>query len=205
MTISTEQYIQQNQQEKLNSKNTSNHSDFLHIIHKAVVNQLHKKRQGNANCKTRSEVKGGGRKPWKQTGTGKARAGSNRSPLWRGGGVIFGPKSKKYNQKINKKERKLAIKNILQNKQNVTFVIDESFLHFNEPKTKVFLDRVKKLDICRQEKLLVITTKKHWAAYLSVRNLKNVEIIEAGQINPLSVIEAKHILIEQGAIKIIEK
>lgn len=205
MTTSNKQYAQENQQEKLHSKNTSSDPRSIHSIHKAVVSQLHKRRQGNANCKTRSEVKGGGKKPWKQKGTGKARAGSSRSPLWRGGGVIFGPKSKKYNQKINKKERKLAIKNTLENKQNAIITINKPFLDFNKPKTKAFLDRVKKLDIHKQEKLLIIVEKKHRNTYLSVRNLKNVEIIEASQINLLSIIAAKHILIEQDATKIVKK
>jgi len=177
----------------------------MYTIHKAIIKQLNEQRQGNANCKTRSQVRGGGRKPWKQKGTGRARVGSIRSPLWRGGGVIFGPKTKEYNQKINKKERQLAIRNMLYNKKDFTIAINQSFLKFNQPKTKFFLDNIKSINLDHTEKILIIMAKKHINTYLSTRNLKNIEIIAADQINLLSIIKAKHILIEVDAIKIIEK
>ena len=205
MTTKIKQSTEQKKEKSHDSEIASSKSNIMYNIHKAVVHQLHKKRQGNANCKTRSEVRGGGKKPWKQKGTGKARAGSTRSPLWRGGGVIFGPKSKEYNQKINKKEKRLAIKNILQNKQDTITTIDQSFLQFDKPKTRILLEKIKKLDIRIEEKILVIMVKKHWNTYLSARNLKNIEIIAANQINLLSIIEAKHILIEQEAIKTVDK
>jgi len=177
----------------------------MYTIHKAIIKQLNEQRQGNAHCKTRSEVRGGGRKPWKQKGTGRARVGSIRSPLWRGGGVIFGPKTKEYNQKINKKERQLAIRNMLYNKKDFTIAIDESFLKFNQPKTKFFLEQIKGINIDTTEKILIIMAKKHINTYLSTRNLNNIEIIAANQINLLSIIKAKYILIEIDAIKIIEQ
>lgn len=199
MIIKTEHNNAQEQIIKVKDRNKN--SNPMYSIHKVTVSQLHKKRQGNANCKTRSEVRGGGKKPWKQKGTGKARAGSIRSPLWRGGGVVFGPKSKKYSQKINKKEKKLAIKNILQNKRSVTTIIDESVLQFKQPKTRAFLETIKTFEINASEKLLIIMTKKYLNTYLAVRNLKNIKLITAEQVNLLSVIQAKHILIERDAIK----
>lgn len=176
----------------------------MYIVHKSIVKQLHEHRQGNANCKTRSEVKGGGKKPWKQKGTGKARAGSIRSPLWRGGGVVFGPKAKEYNKKINKKEKQLAIRNLLYNKQNFTFAIEQRFLQFDQPKTQVFLQRIQKIGLSFSKKLLIIMAQKHKNTYLSTRNLANVEIIAANQLNPLSIIKAEYLLIEIDAIKIIQ-
>lgn len=177
----------------------------MYTIHKAIVKQLNEQRQGNANCKTRSQVRGGGRKPWKQKGTGRARVGSIRSPLWRGGGVIFGPKTKEYNQKINKKERQLAIRNMLYNKKDFTIAINQSLFKLDQPKTKMFLETIKTIKIDHNEKILIVMAKKHINTYLSARNLNNIEIIAADQINLLSIIKAKHILIEVDAIKIIEQ
>lgn len=176
----------------------------MYTIHKAAIKQLHEQRQGNANSKTRSEIRGGGRKPWKQKGTGRARAGSIRSPLWRGGGVVFGPKVKKYTQKINKKERQLAIRNMLYNKKDFTFAIDQSFLEFKEPKTKFFIQNIKKININYNKKILIIMSQKKINTYLTTKNLQNIEIIAANQLNLLSIIKAKYILIEIDAIKIIQ-
>lgn len=178
-------------------------SNRMYIIHKGILKQLHEQRQGNANSKTRSEVRGGGRKPWKQKGTGRARAGSIRSPLWRGGGVIFGPKNKEYNLKINKKEKHIAICNLLYNKRDFTFGIKPSLLIFDAPKTKDFLNRLKELKIDLSSKLLIIMEHKHTNTHLATRNLKNVEIIAANQINLLSVIKAKYVLIENNAVNTI--
>ena len=181
-----------------------NELNQMYIVHKSIVQQLHEHRQGNANCKTRSDVKGSGKKPWKQKGTGRARAGSIRSPLWRGGGVIFGPKTKKYHKKINQKEKQLAIRTLLYNKHNFTFAIDQKFLQFDKPKTQTFLQRIQKLGLDLNQKLLIIMCKKYKNTYLSTRNLTNVEIIAANQLNPLSIIKAKYLLIEIDAIKILQ-
>lgn len=175
----------------------------MHVIHKAIVKQLHEKRQGSANCKTRSHVKGGGRKPWKQKGTGRARAGSNRSPLWRGGGVIFGPKTKNYHQKINKKEKRLAVRSILLNKKDFIIVIESFVEIFDKPKTKVLISSVTQLNISKTEKILFIVAKKSNGMHLATRNLNNVEIVAANQLNLLSIIKAKYILLETKAIEII--
>lgn len=179
-------------------------SGNMYIIHKAIRKQLHEKRQGNAACKTRSEVRGGGRKPWKQKGTGRARAGSIRSPLWRGGGVIFGPKTKNYLQKINRKERQLAIRNALFNKKDFTFSISSGSLNIKKPKTKLlteYLGTFNKIE--PGKKILIIMEQKNNNIYLASRNLSNIEIIAANQINLLSIIRAKYIMIERNAIEII--
>jgi len=179
-------------------------SGNMHIVHKAIRKQLHEKRQGSSNCKTRSQVRGGGRKPWKQKGTGRARAGSNRSPLWRGGGVIFGPKTKNYVQKVNKKERQLAIRNTLFNKKNFTFSIDPGSLNIEKPKTKLlteYLSRFNKID--SGKKVLIIMAQKNQNIYLASRNLNHIEVIAANQINLLSIIRANYIMIERNAIEII--
>lgn len=179
-------------------------SGNMHIVHKAIRKQLHEKRQGSSNCKTRSQVRGGGRKPWKQKGTGRARAGSNRSPLWRGGGVIFGPKTKNYVQKVNKKERQLAIRNTLFNKKNFTFSIDPGSLNIEKPKTKLLtehLSRFNKID--SGKKVLIIMAQKNQNIYLASRNLNHIEVIAANQINLLSIIRANYIMIERNAIEII--
>ena len=175
----------------------------MYVVHKAVTKQLKEKRQGGANCKTRGQVQGGGRKPWKQKGTGRARAGSIRSPLWKGGGVIFGPKTKVYYQKINKKEKRLAIRNILFNKKNFTFLTEDGLFNFNTPKTKLLIRKIEDLNIHQREKILIILPKKNRYTLLAARNLSNIEIIAANHINPLSVIKAKYILIDMKALGII--
>ena len=117
----------------------------MYLIHRALIKQLNNKRHGTAHTKTRSEVSGGGKKPWKQKGTGKARAGSIRSPLWKGGGIIFGPKNKKYQIKINKKEQQLALKTLFFNKFQQTSVIDSIGDNFEIPKTKYIINIFKNL------------------------------------------------------------
>lgn len=179
--------------------------NHMHIIHRALIKQIHEKRQGNAHCKTRSEIRGGGKKPWKQKGTGKARVGSIRSPLWKGGGVIFGPKSKKYKQKLNKKEQKLALRNLLYNKKENIVVIDSLSMQIDKPNTKFLLSKISQLKIGTQEKVLIIVAKKNINLYLSTRNLKNIELVCANQISTESLITNKHLVIEAQALKIIER
>jgi len=179
----------------------------MYIIHRAIKQQLSNRRQGNANTKTRSEIRGGGKKPWKQKGTGKARAGSTRSPLWRGGGVIFGPKTKTYNSKINKKEKILALNILLYNKQKDTKVVKNLFANINEPSTNKMLETLKLLGLCinKKEKLLIILNNKNSITYLSTRNLRNIEIIEAKHLNSLSLIKANKILITDEALNTIKQ
>ena len=175
------------------------------LIHKDVLRQQISKKQGTVSTKTRSEVRGGGRKPWRQKGTGRARAGSNRSPLWKGGGVIFGPKPKKIVQKLNKKERKLALQTLLYNKRNNISVIDNLEDGIDSPKTKSFFNICKKCGVDLDQKVLVIVSKKTMPLKLSIRNMKNVELISASNLNTLSILKAKQILLTPLAIKDIKE
>lgn len=180
-------------------------SKDMYILHRALVRELEKKRQGNAHSKTRSEVQGGGKKPWKQKGTGKARAGSIRSPLWKGGGVIFGPQSKQYNSKINKKEKQLALKTLLFNKQNDTILVENFVINSSKPSTKLVIAKLNALKVQKSNKMLVIVAKKDFSLHLSIRNIKNLELIAANQINILSILKAQTIIIESEALNIIKR
>lgn len=205
MTQYIEYQIKSFKQEPQNIKLRTSKLNAMYHIHKAVVHQLLQKRQGNANCKTRSEVNGGGKKPWKQKGTGRARAGSIRSPLWRGGGVIFGPKTKMYQQKLNKKEKALAINDILYNKKDYTIALPTNFFSIDKPKTKQFLHKLADLDLEKNVKVLIIMATKTINTYLATRNLKNIEIIMAEHLNLLAIIKADYVLIENNAIEIINR
>jgi large subunit ribosomal protein L4 len=172
-----------------------------YIVHKLVKNFTINNAQYTSATKTKSEVNGGGRKPWKQKGTGRARAGSTRSPLWRGGGVIFGPKPKKIYKKVNKKEKQLALRTILYNKQNEFRV----FNNFENLKTKTneIVKKLKILDL--NEKHLVISSKPNKNLKLSIQNLKNCEYILANQLNINALLKAKQIIIDEIAFKVIEE
>lgn len=175
------------------------------LIHKDVLRQQISKKQGTASSKTRSEVRGGGRKPWRQKGTGRARAGSNRSPLWKGGGVIFGPKPKTISKKLNKKERQLSLQTLLYNKRNIISVIDNLENTFETPKTKAFIDFCGKCDIDLNQKVLIIVSQKTNGLKLSTRNVKNVELISASNLNTLSLVKAKQILLTPLAVNEIKE
>jgi large subunit ribosomal protein L4 len=131
-----------------------------YLLHKDVIRHSSSQTQGTTSTKTRSEVRGGGSKPWRQKGTGRARAGSSRSPLWKGGGVIFGPKPKKVSLKLNKKERRLALQTLLYNKKNNIVLIEDLENGITEPKTKNFLKICQDCNINLDQKVLVIVSKK---------------------------------------------
>nr|ARW65014.1 ribosomal protein L4 [Polysiphonia sertularioides] len=175
----------------------------MYIIHKALKQQLNNNRVRNAHTKTRSEVRGGGKKPWKQKGTGRARAGSNRSPLWNGGGIIFGPKKKIYSSKINKKERKLAINSLISNKINQTLITEEILSNIEKPNTKKALTELKQLgiELHKSERLLIVVDKKDLALNLSYRNLRHIEILEAKSMNILSLLKADKVLMTYSALQ----
>lgn len=177
----------------------------MYIIHRSFVKQRNENRQGTANCKTRSEVRGGGRKPWKQKGTGKARVGSIRSPLWKGGGVIFGPKSKTYKQKLNTREKKLAIRNLLFNKKKYTIATKENTLQLEQPKTKLLTNQLNLLNINLNQKILIIVTQKNQNLFLASRNLGNVELLQANQLNIVSLLTARTILVSIEGLSTIEE
>lgn len=184
--------------------NISNESGN-YLIHKDILRQWQSKRQGTSSTKTRGEVRGGGKKPWRQKGTGRARAGSNRSPLWKGGGVIFGPKPNSSKLKLNKQERRLALRTLLYNKKNKIVVIEDFENNFKEKKTKEFIKVCEKCSINLQKKLLIIVSEKTMSLKLSTHNIKNVELILASNLNTLSLISAEQILLTPPALKTIKE
>jgi large subunit ribosomal protein L4 len=159
------------------------------IIHRVYLMDLINKRKYTASTKTKSEVKGGGRKPWRQKGTGNARAGSRRSPLWVGGGIIFGPKPRLVSKKINKKERKLALQYALDFRSNEEITVNQNiFAEFNSFKTKDALklintfenkNGIKLMELAKGKKILLILEKPNKLLWYAFRNLKNIQIITA--------------------------
>ena len=176
-----------------------------YLLHKDLLRHSNSQKQGTVSTKTRSEVSGGGRKPWRQKGTGRARAGSNRSPLWKGGGVIFGPKPKKTFLKLNKKERRLALQTLLYNKKNNILIIENLENEIIQPKTKNFLKICQDCSINLDQKLLVVVSEKTVPLKLSTQNLKNVELILASNLNTLSLLKANQILLTSSAINSIKE
>ena len=176
-----------------------------YLIHKDIVRHQQSKRQFTVSTKTRSEVQGGGRKPWKQKGTGKARVGSNRSPLWKGGGIIFGPKPRQINSKLNKKEKKLALQTIIYNKKKNSLIIVDLETEFNKEKTKYFLKICRAFNINRTKKLLVIVSKKTPQLKLAIQNIDNIELICASNLNTLNLISAKCIIISSSALNYLKE
>ena len=176
-----------------------------YLIHRDILRHHLSQKQGTVSTKTRSEVRGGGKKPWQQKGTGRARAGSSRSPLWRGGGVTFGPKPKTTSLKLNKKERNLALQTLLYNKRNNISVIGELESVINEPKTKVFCELCKTYNLDLTQKILLVVSKKTPSLKLSTQNLKTVELISASNLNSLSLLKAKQILLTPLAVNDIKE
>lgn len=178
-----------------------NYADGMFAIHRTAIKQLADKRLYNASTKTRSEVRGGGKKPWKQKGTGRARAGSTRSPLWKGGGVIFGPQNIKRSKKINKKEKQLAVRTLLVNKFERTQIIDNLTNYLTKPSTQIIVKYLKNLGLVDiNQKVIIIISMKNKNLLLSVRNLPNVNLILADQINIVSLLNADNILITTNGL-----
>lgn len=176
-----------------------------YLLHKDLLRHFNSQNQGTVSTKTRSEVRGGGRKPWRQKGTGRARAGSNRSPLWKGGGVIFGPKPKTTSLKLNKKERRLALQTLLYNKKNNILLIEDLENQISDSKTKTFVKICKECSINLDQKVLVIVSKKTDSLKLSTQNIKNVELIAACNLNTFSLLKAKQIILTPSAINNIKE
>ncbi|MBP1041290.1 50S ribosomal protein L4 [Vagococcus sp. BWB3-3] len=173
------------------------------VVFDAIIMQRASLRQGTHAVKNRSAVRGGGRKPWRQKGTGRARQGSIRSPQWRGGGVVFGPTPRSYSYKLPKKVRRLAIKSVLSEKvaENNLVVVDA--LTFNAPKTKDFKEVLSKLDV--STKVLVVLENGNDFAALSARNLPNVSVISADNVSVLDVVNNTKMLITQAALTQVEE
>ena len=176
-----------------------------YLVHRDLLRHQNSHRQGTVSTKTRSEVRGGGRKPWRQKGTGRARAGSNRSPLWKGGGVIFGPKPKTVFLKLNKKERRLALQTLLYNKRDDILIIENLENKITESKTKNFVEVCHKCSINLDQKILIVVSKKTLPLKLSTQNIKNVELISASNLNTFSLLKAKQIILTPLAINDIKE
>jgi large subunit ribosomal protein L4 len=170
------------------------------VVHRALVRQMANQRQGTACTKTRSEVRGGGRKPWRQKGTGRARAGSNRSPLWRGGGVTFGPKPRDYSIKMNRKERRLALRTALVNRAADLFVVEDFSKNLAQPKTKELVAALSRWGIEPGSKVLIITGERDENVYLSARNVENLRLISANNLNVYDLLHADQIIATEAAI-----
>ena len=171
-----------------------------HLVHLAVVAQLANKRQGTQKAKTRSEVSGGGRKPWRQKGTGHARQGSTRAPQWTGGGVVFAPTPRDYTIRLNKKEKRLALKSALTSRvnENKFIVVDE--LNFAEIKTKKFAEVMKNLKV---EKALVVGADEN--AALSARNIPTVKTAFVNTINVYDILKYNTVVATKAAVASIEE
>ncbi len=176
-----------------------------HIVHRALVRQMNNARQGTVSTKTRAEVRGGGRKPWRQKGTGRARAGSNRSPLWRGGGVTFGPKPRDYSVKMNRKERRLALRTALLSRAEDMVLVEAFEDRFERPKTRDFIDALGRWGVNVNSKVLVIVAEKQELVYLSVRNIENVKLITANGLNVYDLLAADQLVITSPALELIQE
>jgi large subunit ribosomal protein L4 len=176
-----------------------------HIVHRALVRQQANARQGNACTKTRSEVRGGGRKPWRQKGTGRARAGSIRSPLWRGGGVIFGPKPRDYEVKMNRKERRLALRTALQSRAAEIIVVEDFTDKLPRPKTKELMEAIARWGVKPESKILLILPQKEEMVYLSARNVAKLQIMWADQLNIFDLLNADQIVTTASALAKIQE
>lgn len=173
------------------------------VMHDAIVLAQASLRQGTASTKTRSEVSGGGRKPWKQKGTGNARQGSTRSPQWPGGGIVFGPKPRKYDKKQNRKERRLALKSALTSKYKDKELVVIDNLAISDNKTKTFNQMLKDLKI--DGKVLVVYTDENENLFLSSRNNQNVAVVSTEEINVLDLVATNYLLIEESSVKKLEE
>ena len=173
-----------------------------HLVHMAVLQQLANKRQGTQKAKTRSEVRGGGRKPWRQKGTGHARQGSTRSPQWTGGGVVFAPTPRDYSFKLNKKEKRAALKSALTSRvvENKFVVVDE--LKLDEIKTKKFVEVLKNLNV---EKALVVLNDMDEKVIASAANIPTVKTTQTNELNVFDVLKYDTVVVTKAAVATIEE
>lgn len=176
-----------------------------HIVHRALVRQLNNARQGTSAAKTRAEVRGGGRKPWRQKGTGRARAGSNRSPLWRGGGVIFGPKPRDYSVKMNRKERRLALRTAFQSRTEDLIVVEDFAAQLSRPKTKELVQALSRWGVEAEDKVLLIVSERNDTVYLSARNIGTLRMISASNLNIHDLLAADKIVATASAIEKVQE
>ena len=175
----------------------------LHVMHLALRRQLNNARQGSASCKTRAEVSGGGKKPWKQKGTGRARAGSLRSPLFAGGGVIFGPKPRSYAFNMPQKARQLAIKSAL-SARSEQLVVVKDFSTIAEPKTKLMVAALKSLNVSGKTLIVAdVKADENKNLELATRNIPSVKVILPSNLNVKDLLEADFVVMTESAVNVI--
>ena len=173
-----------------------------HLVHMAVVNQLANNRQGTQSAKTRSEVSGGGRKPWRQKGTGHARQGSTRSPQWTGGGVVFAPKPRDYSFKMNKKEKRIALLSALSSKVADNKIVVLDAFNLDEVKTKTFAEVMSNLKV---DKALVVIEGENKNVVLSGRNIPTVKVSATNEINTYDVLKYETLVVTKAAVEKLEE
>lgn len=173
-----------------------------HLVHMAVLQQLANKRQGTQKAKTRSEVRGGGRKPWRQKGTGHARQGSTRSPQWTGGGVVFAPKPRDYSFKMNKKEKRIALLSALSSKVADNKIVVLDAFNLDEVKTKKFAEVMSNLKV---DKALVVIEGENKNVVLSGRNIPTVKVSATNEINTYDVLKYETLVVTKAAVEKLEE
>ena len=173
-----------------------------HLVHMAVVNQLANNRQGTQSAKTRSEVSGGGRKPWRQKGTGHARQGSTRAPQWTGGGVVFAPKPRDYSFKMNKKEKRIALLSALSSKVAESKIVVLDSFNLDEIKTKKFAEVMSNLKV---DKALVVVEGENKNVVLSGRNIPSVKVSATNEINTYDVLKYETLVVTKAAVEKLEE
>ena len=184
---------------------TAKESSAADLLHRAVLRQQAHSRQGTASTLTRSEVRGGGRKPYKQKGTGRARQGSIRTPLRPGGGIIFGPKPRKYNLEMNRKERRLALRTALMSRIPDAKIIKDFGSKLEVPKTSEIVSLLKRVGIDSDVKILIILNKPSEIIKRSIKNLEKVKLISADQLNVFDLLNANSLVIGEDALLTIKE
>ena len=184
---------------------TAKESSTADLLHRAVLRQNAHSRQGTASTLTRSEVRGGGRKPYKQKGTGRARQGSIRTPLRPGGGIIFGPKPRKYNLEMNRKERRLALRTALMSRIPDAKIIKDFGSKLEVPKTSEIVALLKRVGIDSDVKILIILNKPSEIIKRSIKNLEKVKLISADQLNVFDLLNANSLVIGEDALSTIKE
>ncbi|WP_114993311.1 50S ribosomal protein L4 [Synechococcus sp. UW179A] len=175
------------------------------LMHRAVLRQQAHSRQGTASTLTRAEVRGGGRKPYKQKGTGRARQGSIRTPLRPGGGIVFGPKPRTYNLAMNRKERRLALRTALMARIDDVIVVKDFGAALEAPKTREVVDALGRLGVAADAKVLIVLTSPSEAVRRSIRNLEKVKLITADQLNVFDLLNANSLVLGEEALATIQE
>lgn len=175
-----------------------------HVVHEVVVAQLAAKRAGTAKTKTRGEVSGGGRKPWRQKGTGRARHGSIRSPLWVGGGTTFGPQPRDYKKRVPKKVKKLAVKSALTAKVEEGNLVILDSINFAEPKTKKMISLLDNFGVAN-DKVLIVLEERNDNVYKSARNLQGVRVVTPNRVTVYDLLNSKKVIMTKEAVSKVEE